>query len=439
MAEGSQKLYLVRKDLQRFLGPYTAKQVRDAFRNMECGQQDEVCGHCGSWVPLGNQKSLQKHYPEIATALRSDLVASWGVASPGESTSLSNASALAYGRSRFGLVVRWILVTVILAGLAAALFMLSRPQYFQAAAWFPPTLESVEEAKDLATFNSLIERIIPKISSFDRNELEKWLPHLRRYAFARDGALPGVTQEDLLGQGPGMMKNCTSRHWQKAFSTRAKELLDMGKKGRLGRNNPLRILAWDPHWIRRRPNSAWLDLYNGYTACLKIAQETLKNSETELIKKIPQDMFGSTLSRLQFIANPESPGLSTLGIYGMWSCFERAADFQALFECRETYQDVANRLSKYALLKFGWSFVRILMSKKVDMSDELIETLNQWLPSLEKFRIDPVTGFDYRAELRYVQNFLQLGHDHAKAVARTRAEFPSVLIQSVHPSQTGKN
>jgi len=41
---------------------------------MELGLQDEVAGHCGSWVVLENFKDLKKNYPEIAEVVSPHLL-----------------------------------------------------------------------------------------------------------------------------------------------------------------------------------------------------------------------------------------------------------------------------------------------------------------------------------------------------------------------------
>jgi hypothetical protein len=49
--------------MERFLGPYTLKQVKDAYGRMEFGLQDEVAGSLRQWVAFDDFESIRKHYP----------------------------------------------------------------------------------------------------------------------------------------------------------------------------------------------------------------------------------------------------------------------------------------------------------------------------------------------------------------------------------------
>jgi|TARA_B100001971_G_C18254002_1_gene580499 hypothetical protein len=67
-------LYLIRRNFESFVGPLSYKEFNEAYQRMELGLQDEVAGHCGSWVVLENFKDLKKNYPEIAEVVSPHLL-----------------------------------------------------------------------------------------------------------------------------------------------------------------------------------------------------------------------------------------------------------------------------------------------------------------------------------------------------------------------------
>ncbi len=49
--------------MERFLGPYSLKQVKEAYGRMEFGLQDEISGSLRQWVAFDDFESIRKHYP----------------------------------------------------------------------------------------------------------------------------------------------------------------------------------------------------------------------------------------------------------------------------------------------------------------------------------------------------------------------------------------
>src|SRR4051812_38773305 len=76
------KFYLIRRNLEAFIGPMTLAEMKEAYKRMQFGLQDEVSGHCGPWVSFDNIERVRKHYPEVARIVSEDMLAGWGVSQP---------------------------------------------------------------------------------------------------------------------------------------------------------------------------------------------------------------------------------------------------------------------------------------------------------------------------------------------------------------------
>src|SRR5258708_5662786 len=92
-----QKLFLIRRGLDTFLGPMSLQDLRVSYGKMSFGFQDEITGHLGPWVPLENIEALRKFYPEVAAIVHHDIATSWG---GGDQVTKVVRSASAVSRSK---------------------------------------------------------------------------------------------------------------------------------------------------------------------------------------------------------------------------------------------------------------------------------------------------------------------------------------------------
>ena len=62
-----------------FAGPMPLSEMKESYKRMQFGLQDEVTGHCGPWVPFDDLERIKKHYPDIARIVNDEMLAGWGV------------------------------------------------------------------------------------------------------------------------------------------------------------------------------------------------------------------------------------------------------------------------------------------------------------------------------------------------------------------------
>ena len=72
------KLYLIRRNLESFLGPLTLEELKKSYQRMEFGLQDEVAGSYGRWIAFDDLDRIQDHYPELTPVIRETMLGGWG-------------------------------------------------------------------------------------------------------------------------------------------------------------------------------------------------------------------------------------------------------------------------------------------------------------------------------------------------------------------------
>ena len=74
----SERLYLIRIDMERFLGPLSQKEMREAYRRMEFGLQDEIAASNKLWVSFDDLELVKRHYPELVGFVKKEMLSGWG-------------------------------------------------------------------------------------------------------------------------------------------------------------------------------------------------------------------------------------------------------------------------------------------------------------------------------------------------------------------------
>ena len=73
----SERLYLIRIDMERFLGPLSQKEMREAYRRMEFGLQDEIAASNKLWVSFDDLELVKRHYPELVGFVKKEMLSGW--------------------------------------------------------------------------------------------------------------------------------------------------------------------------------------------------------------------------------------------------------------------------------------------------------------------------------------------------------------------------
>ena len=72
-------MYVVRRNLETFLGPMNIEELKRAQNAMEFGLHDEIAGNCGEWVRFDKPGEMGLHYPEVIDAISKEMFESWGI------------------------------------------------------------------------------------------------------------------------------------------------------------------------------------------------------------------------------------------------------------------------------------------------------------------------------------------------------------------------
>ena len=195
-----QRLYLIRIQYSRIIGPMPLEKVTQAYRRLEFGLQDEICGRKGVWVNFEDFEAIKRQYPELAQFVDDDLLSGWGVSEPSKIIRTSNKRT----RPREKLSSSTIFICLL------AIILVSFMAYRTRAEWGPrlfpgrhsPSAEAAfhhYQAKNLGKFDQYIK--IHRQEILRTGNPKNWIPLLRIYAFRTGGAVDGLSSRALKGRG----------------------------------------------------------------------------------------------------------------------------------------------------------------------------------------------------------------------------------------------
>lgn len=279
------RLFLIRRNLEHFIGPMTVGELKDAYKRMEFGLQDEVAGHCGVWVAFDNMDVLRECYPDLSKVVAEDMLGGWGLSTHSTETNVKQkkkkkrSQAPASPKKPAGLSgFVWglglaVILSVCVFGVVYYKPLLSRI--------LPEDADySVDQAQDLLqtndwqAFDIFMERIMPDLVPRLNKSMRvyrDWIPFVRSYAYRRDGVVEGVKPKMLRGLGSVLAPtDCASAVLKDKLN--GENIAEVMSGKALPRGEFSRLLVWDPHWIRRRADlSGWRTPRNYYEACLIMA------------------------------------------------------------------------------------------------------------------------------------------------------------------------
>ncbi len=418
------KLYLIRRNLETFIGPLSAPELKDSFQKMEFGLQDEISGSCGSWITLDNTEKLRKHYPEIARIVLDDQ-GNWAVSN--HDTSHSNLGASSKQKSRkkphtlSGL--GWAISLLVIAAIALSsaiyfaitgkLLILTKEQDNPYLFDELKTLQDRQDEIGLAKFmDKNLREIVERTTRPKKAELQ-WMPYLRSHAFKYDGSIEGLPHRLLRGEGmTHTPMDCSLKTWNTRWRGAIKSINELVQQYRLVNNHWARILAWDPHWIRRRDHKGWLKGESYYLGCTLMAEQALKElfSDVTLVSQSGDwEKLGLTKvkTRLAWLVETQKSGafntqptLPQSGdLLSLWTCYESSAEVKHLAQCRDSFTAPMDETTQsYSDDRFGWNLLRIVMASKTPPPTEVLQAMTQLLPKIQKG--DQFSRLDYRIEIK---------------------------------------
>ncbi|NRA64087.1 MAG: hypothetical protein HRU19_06355 [Pseudobacteriovorax sp.] len=411
------KLYLIRVDMERFIGPATLREVRDAYRRMEFGLQDEIASSNKPWVAFDDLERINRIYPELANLIKKEMLSGWGSTEPESKVGSQSESPESKVRKSKGLFLKlgFVIMGVLLAGVLELLFkdykwqdishMVQDTAYARAIFYFGD--------KYNAKFESHMDRNQKSISKSlkKRGKAAYWLPYVRAVAFSRDGTWKGVSQKKLRGKdAANAPQDCSLAAWKNRWSNsqdKWKPFLD-GKI--LPSEDWARLLVWDENWVKQRTiNDQWKWPLNYYAACMRMARKALRKT-VKLEDSIEAKIFDSRLKWAISFVNDEEYGNEFEMFGGLWSlsCIESTVDSEEINKCLEnkgfskSWKDLLDRRVKLRR-------ARIILANYSKLSESNLKNLKS---SIEKIVLkDPFIKFDYREELKFFQLLIQRGGD----------------------------
>lgn len=387
------RLYLIRVDMERFLGPFNLKQLKDAYSRMEFGLQDEISGSLRQWVSFDDIEGIRRHYPELAQLVQTEMLSGWGLSAHTVPPLASSKVKMPRKKSSKGLF--WPLILLFAVILGGGGFLYRQGDFGD--------LLSFLKDRNLHSAQSLYgDQYNPRFEShMDRNRdainlamkkkkgLIAWIPYVRAVAFERDGQWEGATAKKLRGKTDDFLpQDCSLSYWESVWNASRGQWSRYLDGAILPDEDWSLLLALDPHWVRNRsPMNGWLRPGSYHEACLQIALKALQrqnSSNTPWEAKV----FIARLRWQLGVINAQvlNEEFQMSGTLWALSCVEDSPDDSELRNCLTTLN-----------LKTAWKnyFERVAFKRRIDLLLRDAETLDE--AKLNLFTL-LVKEFSQRAE-----------------------------------------
>jgi len=434
----AERLYLIRKNLEGFLGPFSHEEMRRSFRRMEFGLQDEVAASFREWVAFDDVERIKIHYPEISDFVRREMLGGWGVSRPPQKMGTQTPRATGDNNKKNSATLLFLIL--ILAVLGVGAFWAWREGDIPARL-FPQGYPNVDRAHTLLAedrgnaFDAYIDRFRSEILSDAQSRASSfrdWIPYIRAYAFRREGRFEGLNPQLLRGiEAINAPRECSVSAFKKAWVKNDGEWTSFLNGTSLPGNDWMRLLTWDPAWIiRRSPQLGWVSPESYHEACLMMALKALGQISQEI--KDPSETRDIVKARLQWLmqmvrgtASVQEVALS--GSLWALSCLESSIAVEALNECR-TSVEFAHDWDLLFRFRSNLTQARLVAARGPVLSARDLDDLRQVLGLLKPK--DPYTRFEYDAELRFYQQLVINGGRVQKAAEYIKERFPDVNLSN---------
>lgn len=417
--------------MERFLGPFSFRQVQEAYRKMQFGLQDEICGSLRSWVAFDNVEAVRRHYPELVQFVEGEMLGGWNGSMSDQSALPSQMkSSRGGGSNSFSLFL--LVILMVLAGAGAFLS-------YQDGEWVNPLAmlkdRSLYQARSLygdrynARFEGYMDRNRAEINQALRKKkgFVQWLPYVRSVAFARDGKWDGLPTKRLRGQVESSMpQDCSIAAWDDRWRKSQDEWSAFLEGRDLPREEWASILILDSHWVRNRsPMPGWIDPGSYYEGCLRTAMKSLmrvsgENGDAKIL-----------LSRLRWqlgVIGRNSPSEEYEMSGTLWaiSCLEDVDDAGEIRGCfssvklRRPWQNFFD--SSVVLRKMA-----VLVGNKSQLSDGDVRTLAGLADDLSGNGSELPVSYD--EEMRFYQEIIQQKGNVRAARSVLQKRYPSIQFE----------
>ncbi len=284
------KLYLIRKNLETFVGPWSTAEIKDAVKTMQFGLQDEVSGHLGPWVTMDQRERMKKYYPDLAKALYEGNGLDWGLGDTDIRSSDADTQRLrAQGQRNLTWAVLFFVGAAIAFGIAVYLAnaakMAAKAREEKELSFDTREAERLAQVEGEVALDRYLARHSSEIANamaFQGKEESDWLPYVRSFALRGEGSFAGVSAKVLRGQTsiPAPV-DCSEKAWEQRWRQGQSQWSRFAAGEELIRSHWARILAWDPHWISRElastNHAGWRKGETYFTLCLTMAKKGLEH------------------------------------------------------------------------------------------------------------------------------------------------------------------
>lgn len=463
------RFYLVRQRNERILGPMTLGALVESVKTLALAPGDEVAGHLGAWVRLGDGARVRQNYSELAKALeKARLLWADPTVSVGPQT-LSPEVMSTDGRRSPDPALRrkrpWRrrlgAATVVLGVLVGGVTYL-RLSGRLGEEPMPPALQALLSESRRQLRDGQVEEVL---KAMDRSgadvvaflvahpgQADRWLPILRAYAYSKDGVLTGLSSLLLRGDGgfAALPLDCTFRSWLRRwradFGTLASGTLDaLASEAAV-------VLALDPHWVRRRPGEGWVEPQSYAHACLRMARDSL-------VEFLSEGSLGAEglargdelLARLEWQIQASSAGGgggpsrgppdkagSRGGRYlGGVTCLEQAQTLEGLDTCRRDAVAASVEVPGWSEVyeRLSWPQVfRVVLQSGGGVSDwptvdwrSLYSYLSLDSDALQRpGQAMPLRTPSYEPEARYIRELVKTQGNATEALRAVEGDFPGI-------------
>ncbi|MBC7659055.1 MAG: hypothetical protein H7249_05040 [Chitinophagaceae bacterium] len=436
-----ERLYLIRVGMERFLGPYTLKQVQESYHKMQFGLQDEISGSLRQWVTFDNIEGVRRHYPELVQLIHSEMMSGWGMSvAPSPSVPNNARMRLGNGSTDFDRPLQtrsFLYLGLFIMVLVALIAFMS----YRDGEWVNP----IAYLKDRTYYQAkshLGDRYNARFEGFmDRNRQDisqqmkakkafsKWIPYVRSVAFAKDGRWEGVSGKRLKGTADSYLPNdCSVGAWDDRWRESRSQWLPFLEGRILPKDEWARLLMMDTHWIRNRtPMAGWMEPGSYHEACLRMALKSLVKLTSEDASSDSKVIISRMRWQLGGIAGTSpSEEYEMSGTLWATSCLEDAHANDDLKNCFNSVK------AKGAWQEFfdGMILIRrmaLLAASEAQLSDASLKDLHAYLNIYAGKGSEMFMGYD--EEIQFYKEVVQQKGNVKAAKAVVQKKYPGVHFE----------
>lgn len=432
------RLYLVRKNFEKIIGPMPLEKVATGLYHLEYSKSDELSGSLGPWLRMDDAEGLAKHYPELHNKLN-----------PQTDHSFESIKAIPtrvpYTQRKQAKQTNWSLGITLFLGCVALVLLAMKyiPQWRESmnltaenARYLQKNIESIHKTKGLEGVGKYLEeeeRSFIKVGQKYNDFLVFMLPYWRFYGFdyKKDGQVENISAKVLLGseQNDIPFEDCSLYHWRKTFASDSNSAFTWLRKSIPGKptSEIITLLLLDRGWMQRRYPKGWISPQNGFIACTQTAFLAWKEFSSKAIRK--DALYQVIYDRLLFLAEG-TPGANRVrasreggaNLLNFLACLEQAENKSQLNEC-----DQFSLSGPMSVLKTERTLMRMI-SLVFDNQSQITEEIMISTPGISGFpERDSLALMDLRAEKNFV-DLIHEGLSASNASFKTAVTYPDIVF-----------